>query len=45
MAICETTAPPLRALSPTHDIACHLENLPGAPAMPASAPADFAVTS
>jgi peptide/nickel transport system ATP-binding protein len=45
MAICETTAPPLRALSPTHDIACHLENLPGAPPMPASAPADFAVTS
>jgi hypothetical protein len=35
----------LRAVAATHEIACHLESLPGAPAMPASTPADFAVTS
>jgi peptide/nickel transport system ATP-binding protein len=50
MAICETTTPLLRTLAPTHEIACHLETLPGAlsplPANgPAVAPAQFAVTS
>jgi len=45
MNVCDTVAPPLRAVAETHEIACHLESLPGAPAMPASTPADFAVTS
>jgi peptide/nickel transport system ATP-binding protein len=45
MNVCDTVAPPLRAVAATHEIACHLESLPGAPAMPASTPADFAVTS
>jgi peptide/nickel transport system ATP-binding protein len=29
-ALCDTTPPPLRALSPSHAIACHLDTLPDA---------------
>jgi ABC-type dipeptide/oligopeptide/nickel transport system ATPase component len=28
--LCDTTPPPLRALSPSHAIACHLDTLPDA---------------
>jgi peptide/nickel transport system ATP-binding protein len=45
MAICDTVAPPLRAMSPTHGIACHLETLPGALPRRATAPPDFVATS
>jgi peptide/nickel transport system ATP-binding protein len=30
MAVCEAVMPPLRAITPTHNIACHLDPLPGA---------------
>jgi peptide/nickel transport system ATP-binding protein len=35
MAVCDDVAPPLRPVSATHSIACHLEVLPGAaPTLP-----------
>ena len=39
MAVCDTVVPVLRPISATHDIACHLDALPGAlaTAMPAAA--------
>ena len=37
MAVCDDIAPPLRPISATHSIACHLEALPGA--APALSPA------
>jgi peptide/nickel transport system ATP-binding protein len=45
MAVCDTAAPPLRAITPTHGIACHLETLPGALPQRAMSPANLAATA
>ncbi|MEJ1975252.1 MAG: ABC transporter ATP-binding protein [Acetobacteraceae bacterium] len=39
MPVCDSVVPPLRAVSATHSIACHLEALPGAAMQAAQGPA------